>query len=147
MRRRAIQSAASMARVAPGPDAEPDSLLLHPPIFLGERHRSACATLLTAQRRRVEDHMTAPEAREQNRSEWEPWLARLSRMRERARQMGGPERLERQMYADGKLDVRQRINALFDPRSFNELGSLVGNKDDLPADGFVCGFGRINRRP
>jgi acetyl-CoA carboxylase carboxyltransferase component len=82
-----------------------------------------------------------------NREEWEPWLARLDQMRSRAKEMGGPERLERQMYAKGKLDVRQRIDALFDPGTFNEIGTLVGNKEELPADGFVCGFGRINGRP
>ena len=60
--------------------------------------------------------------------------------------MGGPERLERH-YATGKLDVRQRVAALFDPGTFNELGTLVGNKDDLPADGFVCGFGLVDDRP
>jgi acetyl-CoA carboxylase carboxyltransferase component len=61
--------------------------------------------------------------------------------------MGGPEALERLMHARGKLDARQRIAALFDPGSFVELGSLVGNKSDLPADGFVCGAGRVDGRP
>jgi acetyl-CoA carboxylase carboxyltransferase component len=84
---------------------------------------------------------------DRNREEWEPWLARLAEERRRARAMGGPERLERQVYARGKLDVRQRIDALFDPGSFSEIGSLVGNKEELAADGFVCGFGRIDGRP
>jgi acetyl-CoA carboxylase carboxyltransferase component len=60
--------------------------------------------------------------------------------------MGGPERLDKH-HGTGKLDVRQRVAALFDPGTFNELGTLVGNKDDLPADGFVCGFGLVNGRP
>jgi methylmalonyl-CoA decarboxylase subunit alpha len=84
--------------------------------------------------------------REQNRVEWEPWLEMLARARERAVEMGGPERLAKHRAA-GKLDVRARVDALFDPGTFNELGSLVGNKDDMPADGFVCGFGLVNGRP
>ncbi len=80
-----------------------------------------------------------------NREEWEPWLDRLAAERERSRTMGGPERLERH-YAKGKLDVRQRVDALFDPGTFTEIGSLVGNKEDLPADGFVCGFGQVDGR-
>jgi acetyl-CoA carboxylase carboxyltransferase component len=85
--------------------------------------------------------------RDENREEWGPWLDRLEQTEARAHEMGGPERLERQVYARGKLDVRQRIAALFDPESFNEIGSLVGNKDELPADGFVCGVGRVDGRP
>ncbi len=60
--------------------------------------------------------------------------------------MGGAERVTKHRGA-GKLDVRQRVDALFDPGTFNELGRLVGHKDELPADGFVCGFGLINGRP
>ncbi len=81
------------------------------------------------------------------RADWTPWLERLAQARERSQQMGGAEKVERVMHARGKLDVRQRIEALFDPGSFSELGSLVGNKSDLPADGFVCGFGRVDGRP
>jgi len=61
--------------------------------------------------------------------------------------MGGEERLERQVYAKGRLDVRQRIDALFDAGTFTEIGGLVGNREGLAADGFICGFGRINGRP
>jgi methylmalonyl-CoA decarboxylase subunit alpha len=82
---------------------------------------------------------------EENRQEWEPWLDRLAAARQRSTEMGGPERLEKHSTL-GKLNVRQRIDALFDPGTFTEIGSLVGNKEDLPADGFVCGFGRINGR-
>lgn len=80
-----------------------------------------------------------------NRTEWEPWLERLRATRARSREMGGPERLERHRAA-GKLNVRERVDLLFDPGTFTELGSLVGAKDDLPADGFVCGFGRVDGR-
>jgi acetyl-CoA carboxylase carboxyltransferase component len=87
-----------------------------------------------------------PEQRQQNAADWEPWLERLDAARARAREMGGPERIERH-HAQGKLDVRQRIDALCDPGTFTELGTLVGNKDEIPADGFVCGFGLVNDRP
>jgi acetyl-CoA carboxylase carboxyltransferase component len=89
--------------------------------------------------------MTVPPG--SHRAEWQPWLDRLADMRAQARAMGGPERLERQVYAAGKLDVRQRIDALFDPGTFTEIGTMVGNKEDLAADGFVCGFGLVNGRP
>lgn len=89
---------------------------------------------------------SSPEERARNVADWEPWLERLATTRARAHEMGGAERLEKH-HGTGKLDVRQRVAALFDPGTFNELGTLVGNKDDLPADGFVCGFGLVNGRP
>jgi acetyl-CoA carboxylase carboxyltransferase component len=85
--------------------------------------------------------------RQRIRDEWAPWLERLEQARTRSQEMGGSEKVERVMHARGKLDVRQRIDALFDPESFSELGSLVGNKSDLPADGFVCGVGTVDGRP
>jgi acetyl-CoA carboxylase carboxyltransferase component len=84
--------------------------------------------------------------RQKIRDEWTPWLERLEQARTRSQEMGGDEKVERVMHARGKLDVRQRIEALFDPGSFSELGSLVGNKSDLPADGFVCGVGSVGGR-
>lgn len=81
-----------------------------------------------------------------NAAEWAPWLERLEAATARSLEMGGAERLERHMYAKGKLDVRQRVEALVDPGTFREIGALVGNKSDLPADGFVCGFARVNGR-
>ncbi len=85
--------------------------------------------------------------RDRNRRAWRPWLEKLETARKRAREMGGAERLERLVYSRGKLDARQRIEALFDPDSFMEFGSLVGNRFDLPADAFVCGVGRVDGRP
>jgi methylmalonyl-CoA decarboxylase subunit alpha len=82
-----------------------------------------------------------------SRDDWQPWLDRLADLRGAAAQMGGPERLERQVYAKGNLDARARITALFDEGTFTEIGSLVGHKAGLPADGFVCGFGLVEGRP
>jgi acetyl-CoA carboxylase carboxyltransferase component len=85
--------------------------------------------------------------RERNRKDWEPWLQALERARARSLEMGGREKVEELMHAKGKLDVRQRLDCLFDPGTFAELGGLVGNKSDLPADGFVCGVGEVDGRP
>ncbi|MBK7949724.1 MAG: acetyl-CoA carboxylase carboxyltransferase subunit [Deltaproteobacteria bacterium] len=62
--------------------------------------------------------------------------------------MGGPERLARQ-HADGRLDARQRIEALCDVGSFAELGALAGGCEPggaVPADAYVCGTGAIEGR-
>jgi acetyl-CoA carboxylase carboxyltransferase component len=56
---------------------------------------------------------------------WQPELDELKRRRELAEQMGGPEGIERQ-HSRGKLTVRERIAALADPGSFQEIGALVG---------------------
>ncbi|MEM7408762.1 MAG: carboxyl transferase domain-containing protein [Myxococcota bacterium] len=79
-------------------------------------------------------------------ADWKPLLDELDRRQSRARDMGGEERVARLMHGRGKRDARQRIAALFDPGSFTEIGSLVGG-EDVPADAFVAGFGRIDGRP
>ncbi|MBK7251437.1 MAG: acetyl-CoA carboxylase carboxyltransferase subunit [Gammaproteobacteria bacterium] len=82
---------------------------------------------------------------------WQGILAELERRRAFNRQMGGPERVQRQRDS-GKLDARQRIEALFDPGSFIELGAFAGSMTEssdtpAPADGLVAGFGLIEGRP
>ena len=64
---------------------------------------------------------------------WSDEVEELARRRERAREMGGEERVARQ-HAAGRLTVRERIDALVDPGSFVELGALAG--EETP-DGFV----------
>jgi len=80
------------------------------------------------------------------RDEWLPLLEELENVQNESRMMGGPERVERLMHSRGKLDARQRIEALFDPGSFMEIGALASNTEGIPADAFVCGTGRINGR-
>jgi acetyl-CoA carboxylase carboxyltransferase component len=84
---------------------------------------------------------------------WEPELDELRRREELARQMGGPERVERQ-HASGRLTVRERIDRLFDAGSFHETGTIAGKAtyDDegelesfVPAN-MVVGQGRIDGR-
>jgi acetyl-CoA carboxylase carboxyltransferase component len=80
-------------------------------------------------------------------------VAELERRKAAAREMGGADRVERQ-HARGKLDVRQRIELLFDAGTFVELGLLANNNGALPeddekqapADGVITGFGNIDGR-
>lgn len=81
-----------------------------------------------------------------NREAWAPMQAELAARRVRMREMGGPERIRKYMHDRGKLDARQRIDALFDPGSFREIGQLVGTVANVPAEGFICGVGRIEGR-
>jgi len=64
--------------------------------------------------------------------------------------MGGPEKVARQ-HAKGRLTARERIRGLLDRDSFLEMGLLAhsaapGMADRTPADGVVCGYGRIDGR-
>src|SRR5216684_1735951 len=78
----------------------------------------------------------------------------LKARRQRALAMGGSEAIAKQ-HAEGKLTVRERIERLFDPDSFHEIGLLATHANispamkgkETPADGVVTGFGKINGRP
>ncbi len=68
--------------------------------------------------------------------------------------MGGAEKVERH-HANGKLTVRERIDALLDAGTFREVGGLTGRSTTdedgnltavMPAN-FVMGRGRIDARP
>ena len=84
---------------------------------------------------------------------WEPEVEELKRREELARKMGGPERVQRQKDA-GRLTVRERIDLLLDPDSFEEWGALAGFskygpdaqlEEFTPANN-VIGSGRIEGR-
>ena len=77
---------------------------------------------------------------------WGPLLDELRRRQAAARALGGADKIERQ-HAKGKLDARQRLERLFDPSSFTELGALVGGLDGLPGDGLVAGLGAVDGWP
>jgi len=79
------------------------------------------------------------------RDEWEASLADLEQRRAAGRAMGGEERLARH-HGQGKLDARARIDALVDPGSFMELGTLTGG-DEAPAEAIVLGSGKVSGRP
>jgi acetyl-CoA carboxylase carboxyltransferase component len=79
------------------------------------------------------------------RDDWDSTLADLEQRRAAGRAMGGPERLAKH-HGQGKLDARARVDALVDPGSFMELGTLTGG-DEAPAEAIVLGSGRVSGRP
>ncbi len=78
---------------------------------------------------------------------------KLADLERRAELGGGEDRLKRHRDA-GKLTARERMEALFDPGTFEELDKLVthrcldfGMQDQLvPGDGVVSGHGRVDGR-
>ncbi|MCE2558098.1 MAG: methylmalonyl-CoA carboxyltransferase, partial [Acidobacteria bacterium] len=85
---------------------------------------------------------------------WKPEIEELERRRALAREMGGPEKVERQHHF-GKLTVRERIDAMIDADSFHEVGEIAG-RSEYTEDGelvafrpsnFVFGMGEIDGRP
>ncbi len=80
-------------------------------------------------------------------------LDELRRRHALAEAGGGEERRARQ-HAEGKLNARERLELLFDERTFEELDRLVEHRSQdfgmaeqrPPGDGVVAGYGRINGR-
>lgn len=85
--------------------------------------------------------------------EEDPRILELRQMRAKAREGGGPERIARQ-HAKGKLTARERVEALLDPGTFNELEPFItSHADDMSmthekflGDGVVTGYSLINGR-
>ncbi len=83
--------------------------------------------------------------------DWGPLVDDLEARRDRALEMGGVERVERQ-HDLGKLTVRERLDLLLDPGTWVELGLLADSMDAayadrfLAADGAVTGIGEIDGR-
>jgi propionyl-CoA carboxylase beta chain len=80
----------------------------------------------------------------------------LDELRERTRRAeegGGAERRERQ-HREGKLTARERVSGLLDEGTFEELDKLVEHRcldfgmdrQKVPGDGVVSGFGRVDGR-
>ena len=81
-------------------------------------------------------------------------VADLEARREKARQMGGPEKIEKQ-HSRGKMTARERVAAFFDDGVFFEIGmhgtqmGLAAGPDgtDKPAaDGVITTFGKVDGR-
>ncbi|OLO27333.1 methylmalonyl-CoA decarboxylase [Alkalihalophilus pseudofirmus] len=75
----------------------------------------------------------------------------LEQRKEKAKLMGGKEKIEKQ-HSLGRLTARERVDKLLDPESFVELGMLnhsavPGKEDSSSGDGLVSGLGKINGRP
>jgi len=80
----------------------------------------------------------------------EKLLQQLRSKRRRALQMGGPDKVHKQ-HLKGRLTARERIDKLLDKGSFFEMGLLAHSAvpdmaEKTPADGVICGYGRINGR-
>src|SRR5688500_16712662 len=75
----------------------------------------------------------------------------LEARRERIKQLGGPDKIKRQ-HERNKLTARERFALFFDDGVFFEVGQHGramgpgGEKDDTPADGVICGFGKVDGR-
>ena len=77
----------------------------------------------------------------------------LKKRKDNAIKGGGEKGIEKQHKA-GKLTARERIDLLFDPGSFFEINLLVKHqctefgmeKREIPADGVVTGYGRVDGR-
>ena len=80
-------------------------------------------------------------------------IKKLEEMNERAHLGGGEARIERQHKA-GKLTARERLELLFDPGTFVEIGKFVVHRcndfgmqnQKYPGDGVVTGYGKIDGR-
>jgi acetyl-CoA carboxylase carboxyltransferase component len=83
---------------------------------------------------------------------WEPEVKEINLRRQMALKLGGEERVDRH-HKQGKLTVRERIDKLTDPGSFQEIGQMSGAatweggkfKDIIPAP-YVMGLAKIDDR-
>ena len=81
---------------------------------------------------------------------------KLAELREKRRiaHLGGGEERIRKIHESGRLTARERINLLFDPGSFQELGVFVTHRcsdfgmdeQRIIGDGVVAGYGQVNGR-
>jgi propionyl-CoA carboxylase beta chain len=87
-------------------------------------------------------------------AEEDPRILELRAKRAKAREGGGKDRIEKQ-HAKGKGTARERIQALLDPGTFNELEPFITSDNDelglgqehFLGDGVVTGYGQIDGRP
>ena len=83
---------------------------------------------------------------------WEPEVKEINLRRQMALKLGGDERVDRH-HKQGKLTVRERIDKLTEPGSFQEVGQLAGAatweggkfKDIVPAP-YVMGLAKVDGR-
>jgi len=85
---------------------------------------------------------------------WDEEIAEIERRKELARAQGGAEAVARQ-HEKGRLSIRERIEGLVDPGSFDEMGPAAGAPERdaqgrltgfSPAN-FVLGIGAVGGRP
>ncbi|TRZ94086.1 MAG: acyl-CoA carboxylase subunit beta [Dehalococcoidia bacterium] len=74
--------------------------------------------------------------------------------REQIKQMGAPKAIE-QRHKAGQWSARERVDYLFDPGTFTEIGLFVKHrtihfgmdKREIPAEGVITGYGKVNGSP
>lgn len=84
---------------------------------------------------------------------WEADVKNIQRRREAALKQGGETSIARQ-HAKGRLTIRERIDALIDKDSFDEIGKTAGGAEygangeliDFTPANFVLGFAKIDGR-
>ena len=80
-------------------------------------------------------------------------LEELKKRREHILEMGGPKAIE-ERHKKGQMSARERIAYFFDAGTFTEIGMHVKHrgtafgmdKKEVPAEGVVTGFGKVNGR-
>jgi len=80
-------------------------------------------------------------------------IEELQKLEEQIKGMGGAAAVAKQ-HQTGKLTARERLDLFFDPGTFRETDIFVKHrcvnfgmeKVEIPADGVVTGFGRVNGR-
>ncbi|MEW6401547.1 MAG: acyl-CoA carboxylase subunit beta [Chloroflexota bacterium] len=83
----------------------------------------------------------------------DPRILELRKMRAKAREGGGEKRIAKQK-AKGKMTARERIEALLDPGTFNEIEPFITHQGDemnllkekFYGDGVITGYGQIDGR-
>ena len=84
---------------------------------------------------------------------WKKDIEELNKREKLAEEMGGEEKLKRQR-DNNRLNVRERINLLFDKDTFHEIGKIAGKSEynekgelvNFTPSNFVMGRGNINGR-
>jgi propionyl-CoA carboxylase beta chain len=81
-------------------------------------------------------------------------IEELRQRREKALLGGGQDKIDKR-HEKGQLTARERLEAMFDPKTFQEFGMHVEHQcqdfglagKELPCDGVVCGTGLVEGRP
>ena len=86
-------------------------------------------------------------------SSTEDLIEQYKQKRQKIMEMGGAAAIEKR-HEGGQLSARERIDYLFDPGTFTEIGLFAKHrttafgldKREIPADGIITGFGKVNGR-
>jgi acetyl-CoA carboxylase carboxyltransferase component len=86
-------------------------------------------------------------------SSTEDLIEQYKQKRQKIMEMGGAAAVEKR-HEGGQLSARERIDYFFDHGTFTEIGLFVKHrttafgldKREIPADGIVTGFGKVNGR-